>query len=421
MPLIKSPKKGALESNIKTEMDAHPDKRKQDLAIAFSVQRQARKKKKKMAEGGRVDESAKSESRPMPDNVYNDKKDVSQNSGNKAPKNDDWASNITVNQAQKPSPTKLSQPKLVGSDAFSVRNTDMRYEENDLMDQDYPESDKAQPEKRYDEQNAGGYADGGSVKANRSDISDHKITADSITPEELDMIAEYRKGYAEGGMLPDMEPKDSGIQMRERKDESDLGLYEDPSEDEGASDARSRDEIDQDKSGDPISDNERQHNNGLPAYSKGGEAINPKLQQSKMSLDEEDHPESIADAIRANKKKKVNMAKEPEAIGESDSIFHFPRKKLSSGGILSKDSIDSDSDTDQADVSRNADEDANMEDQSSYNSLRKENYSDSAGLRQIQSASKMDSGQHGDQRERDEEDEHDMVSKIRAKRRFNSI
>lgn len=55
MPLIKSKSKKALQENIKTEIDAHPskDKRSQDLAIAYSVQRQA--KKKKMAKGGPVE------------------------------------------------------------------------------------------------------------------------------------------------------------------------------------------------------------------------------------------------------------------------------------------------------------------------------------------------------------------------------
>lgn len=55
MPLIQSPKKKALEKNIKIEMDAHPGKehRAQNLAIAYSVQRK-NKGKKKMAEGGAV-------------------------------------------------------------------------------------------------------------------------------------------------------------------------------------------------------------------------------------------------------------------------------------------------------------------------------------------------------------------------------
>lgn len=82
MPLIKSKSKKALQSNIKTEMDANPgpEHRAQNLAIAYSTQRAARRKgyarggeatadsttlgsvadtimgRKKMADGGMVDD-----------------------------------------------------------------------------------------------------------------------------------------------------------------------------------------------------------------------------------------------------------------------------------------------------------------------------------------------------------------------------
>lgn len=58
MPLIHGKSKAALQNNIKAEMEAHPGKenRAQDLAIAFSVQRQARKRKM-MAQGGEAMEA----------------------------------------------------------------------------------------------------------------------------------------------------------------------------------------------------------------------------------------------------------------------------------------------------------------------------------------------------------------------------
>lgn len=55
MPLIKKPSKSAFKKNVETEMDANPgkDNRAQNLAIAYSVQRRAKKKPPvKMAEGG---------------------------------------------------------------------------------------------------------------------------------------------------------------------------------------------------------------------------------------------------------------------------------------------------------------------------------------------------------------------------------
>ena len=53
MPLVQSPSKKAFQKNVKTEMEANPDKkdRAQNLAIAYSIQR---KNRKKMAEGGVV-------------------------------------------------------------------------------------------------------------------------------------------------------------------------------------------------------------------------------------------------------------------------------------------------------------------------------------------------------------------------------
>ncbi len=55
MPLIKSKSKQAFKKNVETEMKENPGKRAQNLAIAYSVKRQAAKKKKMMADGGSVD------------------------------------------------------------------------------------------------------------------------------------------------------------------------------------------------------------------------------------------------------------------------------------------------------------------------------------------------------------------------------
>ncbi len=63
MPLIQSASKKALSKNVETEMKANPspEKRKQNIAIAYSVKRQAMKKKK-MASGGDVTANDESES-----------------------------------------------------------------------------------------------------------------------------------------------------------------------------------------------------------------------------------------------------------------------------------------------------------------------------------------------------------------------
>jgi len=178
MPLIKSASKRAFGENMSKEMNAGKPKN-QSLAIAFSVQR--RNKKKKMADGGMIDldprqdadsehddaedmakgrspsdannseSQANSESRPMPDKSYNDSDSVSRNRGNKALKDAQWDDNSTVEQAQRPSQTRLSQPKGVGSDPMAMRQRDMHDDEEDFGDSIYPESDKAQPIQRDNE------------------------------------------------------------------------------------------------------------------------------------------------------------------------------------------------------------------------------------------------------------------------------
>lgn len=88
------------------------------------------------------------------------------------------------------------------------------------------------------------------------------------------------------------------------------------------------------------------------------------------------------------------------------------RKKMAMGGEASMETTDDD----QANLSRNADEDMNLEDQASFDAMRKENYSESEGLEQMDSP--MDSAQHG----HEDEDVHDksVVGQIRSKMKKKS-
>lgn len=131
-------------------------------------------------------------------------------------------------------------------------------------------------------------------------------------------------------------------------------------------------------------------------FTKGGPAPAPKPDNMRPSENEymggrsggayadggevEDHYSSIADAILAKKRK---------------------AKKMAEGG--------------QVDLSENATEDRNNEDQMSYEAAGKENYSESSGLSAL--SSPMDSAQQGDSREEDSENEEDadMVSSIRKR------
>lgn len=293
MPLLSGKSKKAFEHNIKTEM-SHGKPQDQALAIAYSMKR----KKKKMAKGGEVNESAVTEQRPMPEETDKDASMVSRNDAKKPLVDSQWVGQPTVEQARKPSRTPLKHPKMVPSNVFSTR---LRDQEDDLMESASPGPYGAQPPQVLDEEDAD--KQGPSVPA-------------------LEM-----KMMADGGMI-------------DEEDES-------PEEEE----------------------------------------------------EEIEHAASIAAEIMARR--------------------HIKDMYAEGGEIHSHDSIYSD-DSDQADLSRNADEDANEEDQLSFNSLRKENYSESEGLMQLDSP--MDSNEHGDEREDAESDPHeqDMISSIRRKMKSKS-
>ena len=103
MPLKHSKSKKAFEHNIKAEMDAGKPQ-PQALAIAYSVKRKA---PKKMAEGGKVNESAKTEHRPMPEEMDHDKHEMHAPEAHMA--------------KPRPKMVPLEQPSLRGSDVFKVR------------------------------------------------------------------------------------------------------------------------------------------------------------------------------------------------------------------------------------------------------------------------------------------------------------
>lgn len=88
------------------------------------------------------------------------------------------------------------------------------------------------------------------------------------------------------------------------------------------------------------------------------------------------------------------VSETPEHDDMASAIMH--RRKMAEGG--------------QVDLSRNADEDPNMEDQQSFEALKKENYSESDGLMDLDQPE--DSNLHGDDID---SDDHDMVGKIRSR------
>ena len=422
MPLKPGKSKKAFESNIKTEMHAGKPQ-DQALAIAYSVKR---KKPKKMADGGPIrqpasvetpapslmdraksmyDSAAKSgmlgsrpkitvetaekkrqgyakggavsasnERRPMPDERNNDSAMVSRNSRQKPAKNDDWSDRSTVEQAQRPSKTPLSQPRIVKGSTF---NTKLANQEADLQSSaGVNNGPQHQPDSDYDE-----------VGANR---------------QGPDVPALHMKRMAAGGMAAE----DEGIEARERADEAHLMSMENPSMDEGDMDAHSRNEEGQNRQGPSVPDMEREHNNDRMPYADGGMA-HEMMDQPHPEEDEEHHA-SVAAAIMAKKR----MAAGGSVESGSPDMNYAEGGRVDSDEISSHDSIYSD-DSSQVDLSRNADEDANEEDQLSFNALTKENYSESAGLDALDSP--MDSNEHSPEHEPMDEHDDDIVSAIRKK------
>ena len=389
----------------------------------------ARGGKVRYAEGG----SVKSQKRPMPDDRYNDSKMVGRNSGDKAPSHDSWTDNSTVDQAQAKSSRKvlpIKHPKMVPQNVYSTR---LRSEEDDLQSSASPGRYDQQPPAHDNELDAS--KSGNDVPDMAKEHSNHsapyiKAIEDQYAQDMASANMKRAQSYAQGG--PVMEPKDHAMELMERSDEAHLMDSESPSEDEGDADAHSLNEEGPNRHGDEVPDMEDEHSSGRKPYAEGGMSLqfedaeeneDHDMEMSPTSArsadDSEDQPEDEADMEHEDSIAAAIMSKKQRGAQKSGSPDDDRMTMMAKGGeILSHGSMDSD-DSDQADLSRNADEDANEEDQASFNALRKENYSESAGLKQLDYSNDSDLG---DSEEEDSHDKHDKIDRMRsrmnAKRQF---
>jgi hypothetical protein len=314
---------------------------------------------------------------------------------------------------------------MVPSDAFSTRLYD---EESRLQESDKPGPYGEQPPEHDNE--VGPNRQGHEVR----DMADEHSTRkkpyrmevehdDSMDESEPEM---RRDRYAKGG-----EVEDSDYDASPNKYEDDLTDLP-PSEDEGMSMAESENEVGPDRHGDDVPDMEDEHSTHAKPYAGGGEIedseenidhdmeMNPAHDEhspddSEDQYDEEaeiEHAASIAAAIMQQRKK---MYASGGTVESGSKDMNYAR----GGKILSEDSMET-SDSDVADLNRNAEEDANMEDKASFNALRKENYSEKSAL--AESTNPSDSAQHGDDEEARSENKHDnrLVSAIRRKMKTKS-
>lgn len=240
MPLIPSKSKAAFKKNVKTEMDAHPSNPKRDLAIAYSVQRKA-KEKKKYAKGGPV--SAKDEARPGTQTADASKAEESRNRGDKPAHMDKATSRPDIAQSTKgQNTTPIKYPKMVPSSVFSTR---LRDEEDHLESSDAPASPEEQPPEHDNEEGADRQgapphkmkmmAKGGKIKkqpllTNEEDSRPLKETAyqkkqrESADTSSPAIRSKTPWVYAEGGEINELEPMSEAEQDN---DEHPSGLESD--------------------------------------------------------------------------------------------------------------------------------------------------------------------------------------------------
>lgn len=180
-----------------------------------------------------------------------------------------------------------------------------------------------------------------------------------------------KKKMADGGMVDNKEMREDEERMMSRMEPA--SPMEQP--------PRRYDEMEADRQGPSLSDEERQHNNGKKAYARGG-YVSPEDEM------EDEHDSSLVASIMAKRDRRPQQ----DSDSDDDSQMY-----MADGGMV--------------DLSRNADEDFNEEDQMSFDALRKENYSESDGLDMLDQPE--DSNEHG--HDLSDEDEHDMVDQIRRK------
>lgn len=394
MPLKKSASKKAFSENVRTEMH-HGHPQDQSLAIAYSVQRKARRKKhaeggqpepdpspspskvdiilapvkkyvkthtdggpKEYAEGGSI--SASNEKRPMPKDRHNDAMDIRENDHMRDNGEDGWTDRPDMKQSQnKPKTQPIKHPRMVPSDAFSARLYDR---EGNLQESAKPGKYNQQPDHWMDEEEA-----------------KKQGSSPDMTPEH----STHRKPYAKGG-----EVEASDKKHPKNPYEDDHLEHLDPSEDEGEMYADEHDEEDPIGHG-PKPDMEEEHSTGKMPYARGGHV-------SLHDEEEMEHEDSIASAIMAKKAKERGH---PAAMSDSDideMVMLYDGGMYAEGGeILESEHM----------------EEPNNEDQMSFEALKKENYNSS----DLDIDQPMDSNEHSPEHEPMDEHDEGITSEIRRR------
>lgn len=387
MPLMRSPSKKAFSKNVETEMDAGKPQG-QSLAIAYDIKR--KNSKKKFAKGGVAAE-------------YGADPEKDANPGTPAKKPDD---------TRYPDNATMSEDWSKGSPS-ARKPDDKRRPKSAFMDtNDWSDGEK--PSRKP-------FADGGTVLTSKPNVPrpsqastesedlNAKALRQGSTPAQM---AEYHEQegaryrmMAQGGVatVDGMAEEDGYMGTPPRKADD----YRFPADEYMSTDKWSKGEAPARKP-DDMRLPKSEYDNGA-RFAKGGKAEN-EMEIEPMTDEEMENETSKkplkVDAYDPSQDPGAD-AIEPEPFADggeaeghyesvAEAIMAKKRKKYADGGMVNLD--------------QNAQEEFNNEDQMSFNALRKENYSENAGLKQM--GSPEDSNQKG--RSLPDEDRHDKANEFRS-------
>lgn len=421
MPLKPGKGKEAFSHNVKAEMNAGKPQ-DQALAIAYSVKRKA---KKKMAEGGKISAEERERRKSMASAAAAEKfhKSLSPNPGGKS-----IGPNLDMDRHHRYGINHQDPRRPEGQSSFGTKVR----EGGDYMTTAKEDSqDRIESMKKASKPKLEGLAQGGrvntqpkkypkmaegSLKIRRMDDIDDPEQA-KLRKDEADLMRSAAPSkMAEGGEVSfDRESRpsihDEGYDRREINDMGNRPTRGSGSGDmDSAESARLSSHASREMGAGPEADRE-------PGMSPIRESYRRPAEDDYMS----DHEQMLAEGGIAEENPQDNEMEDEHNSSIAAAIMAREKRMAEGGEILKRSnsddihshgSMDSDS-SDQADLSRNADEDANEEDQASYDSLRKETYSEDDGLRSLSQPD--DSNETGDDREMERHDENDRVGAIMRK------
>lgn len=329
------------------------------------------KRKKKMAKGGEI--SAKTESRPMPDQRHQDAMEIMHNSGYKAPVQDSMTSRPDIKQSTKGmKTTPIKHPRMVPSDAFSTK---LRSEEDDLQMMADGGDIKGVHSPAYSGRNEGqskaginaeGHSETGSYLNKKAAKREHKRVLNEIRS----MPDPKLKGLAEGGSVDKSISRGEGYKTIHDVDGNQRKVFKD---------------VEPERYAKIHEDDKKRH-----LYFEGG-TVSEEASEDDMT----EHPAGLeSDNDEMGLPEDEFMASHFADGGLCDAVM---KRKYADGG--------------QVDLAANAEEGPSDLDDINEDAAMKENYSESAGLDEL--TQPTDSNEHG--HTLSDEDAHDLVNTIRAK------